>query len=428
METTTSLRKSTLNNAISKKSTFFTPHNVSYLILISIVFTLPIHTQLNSLLIILLCISIFFHKKLKKKASSLLGNQFFYLFVGLYLIQLIGLLYTRDFQDASYKLETKLSLFVFPIVIGLLPKLKTNQIYSIIISFAFSCLLITFYYFFKTTDDFFFGKVKTFPVSTEFLKSISPGIGTVYMGMYNIFAIFSILYILLREWQFIPLGLKVLSIISIIFLYAFVILIGARTALYISFLFVIIYLTYNFSVRKNYDITTILLSIISLALTGYFAYNNDLNNKVTSVFDTKPEYNTLDLRMVQWGCAAKILLNSNNTLFFGVGTGDVQDNMAPCYASQNYNELKNSYNAHNEYIEEALRHGLIGLFIFLSALLIPFYLSIYEHRSYLYFLFLLIFIIWSFTESTLSTQKGAVFYAFFNSLLFFNFIDKRKAK
>ena len=181
-------------------------------------------------------------------------------------------------------------------------------------------------------------------------------------------------------------------------------------------------------VLKNADLTTILLSVVSLTLTGYFAYNNDFNNKVTSVFDTKPEYNALDLRMVQWGCAAKILLNSNNTLFFGVGTGDVQDSMAPCYASQNYSELKNSYNAHNEFIEEALRHGLIGLFIFLSALLIPFYLSIYEHRSYLYFLFLLIFIIWSFTESTLSTQKGAVFYAFFNSLLFFNFIDKRKAK
>jgi O-antigen ligase len=246
--------------------------------------------------------------------------------------------------------------------------------------------------------------------------------------MYNIFAIFSVSYILLKEWVYIPALLKVCSIICIIILYAFVILIGARTALYISFLFVLIYLSYNFYVRKNFDITTILLSTVALVLTGYFAYKNGINNKVTSVFDTIPEYNTLDLRMVQWGCAAKILLNSNTSLFFGVGTGDVQDHIGACYVSQNYSSLQHSFNAHNEYIEEALRHGLIGLFVFLSVLLIPFYLSIYERRSYLYFLFLLIFIIWSFTESTLSTQKGTVFYAFFNSLLFFHFVNKRETK
>lgn len=425
MEIKTSHKESFLNSILSKNNRQF---NISYLFLVLIAFTLPYQIHLNSIFIIGLCVSLFLHKKLKRKFLILLDNQFFYLFIGLYLIQVAGLIYTSNFTDASYKLETKLSLLIFPITIGLLPRLNTRQIYVIIISFAFSCLLATFYYFFKTTDGFFFGTQTTFPKPTEFLKSISPMIGTVYMGMYNIFAIFSILYVLLKEWKLIPTGLKIFSIACILCLYAFVVLIGARTALYISFLFVIIYLIYNFLIRKNRDFLTIALSVMSLTLTGYCAYNNDVNNTVTSVFDTKPEYNTLNLRMVQWGCAAKILLSSNNTLFFGVGTGDAQDHIGNCYVNQNYGNLKDSFNAHNEYIEEALRHGLIGLFIFLSALLIPFYLSIYERRSYLYFLFLLIFIIWSFTESTLSTQKGAVFYAFFNALLFFNFINKRKTK
>lgn len=401
--------------------------NTSFIFLNLIAFTLPLHTHLNSIFIIALCICLFFPKRLKKRFLNLLDNQFFYLFIGLYIIQLIGLAYTNDFQDAFYKLETKLSILIFPFAIGLMPKLNNKQVYTIITSFAFSCLLITFYYFFKTTDDFYFGNSSTFPASTEFLKSISPGIGSVYMGMYNIFAIFSILYILLKEWQYVPLGLKILAIVSITILYAFAILIGARTSLYISFVFVIIYISYNFYNRKNYDGKTIVLSIVSLAITSFFAYNNDLHSKITSQLDTKQE-NTRNLRMVQWGCAAKVLLKNNNILFFGVGTGDVQDNIGPCYVSQGYGQFKDSFNTHNEYMEEALRHGLIGLFIFLSALLIPFYLSIYERRSYLYFLFLLIFIIWSFTESTLSTQKGTVFYAFFNSLLFFNIIDKRKTK
>ena len=400
-------------------------NNISFFLLGCIAFTLPVDVRLNSLFIIILCINALFYKRLKRRFSVLLDNQFFYLFTGVYIIQIIGLIYTKDFTDAFFKLETKLSLLIFPLVIGLMPKLNKKQIYVIMISFAFSCLFTTFYYFFKTTDSFFFGNEATFPSSTKFLKNISPGIGTVYMGMYNTFAIFSILYILLREWKYIPFGLKFLSIISFTLLYAFIVLIGVRTASYISFLFMVIYLSYNFFTRKNYDVTTIFLSIISLTITGYFAYNNDVNSKYTSVFNDKSKYHALDLRMVQWGCAAKILLNSNKTLFIGVGTGGVQNHIGHCYVNQNYGNLKDSFNAHNEYIEESLRHGLIGLFLFLSALLIPFYLSINERKSYLYFLFLLIFIIWSFTESTLSTQKGTVFYAFFNSLLFFNFIHKK---
>lgn len=423
MTYTTFVKEALPDNILIKKNPSF---NISYVLLILVVFTLPIHTHLNSLFIIGLCISIFFHKRLKKRLANLLDNQFFYLFIGLYLIQLIGLLYTSNFHDASYKLETKLSLFIFPIVLGLLPKLSNTQIHVVIASFALSCLFATIYYFFNTAEDFLFGQASSFPEAPAFLKSISP-IGTVYVGMYNVFAIFSILYILLKDWKSIHILLKLLSIAGIITLYTFVILIGARTALYISFLFVIIYLSYNFYTRKNFNITTILLSLIALICTGYFAYSNDLKNNVTSTLDIKSN-NVLNLRMVQWGCAAKILLNNNTTLFFGVGTGDVQDNIGACYVSQNYGNLKDSFNAHNEYIEEALRHGLVGLFVFLSSLLIPFYLSIYERRSYLYFLFLLIFIIWSFTESTLSTQKGAVFYAFFNSLLFFHFVNKRKAK
>ncbi len=423
--------KITSNTFINIKSSLFfknsLQYHISYFLLVCIAFTLPLHTQLNSILIISFCLSLFFQKKLKKRFANLLDNQFFYLFISLYLIQLIGLIYTTNFHDALYKLETKLSLLILPIALGVLPKLNNKQIHIIVASFALSCLLTTFYYFIITTQAFWLGQAPSFPESAVFLKNISP-IGTVYVGMYNIFAIFSILYILLKDWKPTPIFLKVFSIVGILVLYAFVILIGARTALYISFLFVVIYLAYNFYTRQNYHLSTILLAIVSLTITGYFAYKNDINNKVTSVFDAKPEYNTLDLRMVQWGCAAKILLDSNHSLFFGVGTGDVQKHIGDCYVNQNYGSLKDSFNAHNEYIEEALRHGLIGLFVFLSALLIPFYLSIYERRSYLYFLFLLIFIIWSFTESTLSTQKGTVFYAFFNSLLFFHFVNKHKTK
>ncbi|MDQ4138889.1 MAG: hypothetical protein M3142_00040, partial [Bacteroidota bacterium] len=86
-----------------------------------------------------------------------------------------------------------------------------------------------------------------------------------------------------------------------------------------------------------------------------------------------------------------------------------------------------NYNTHNEYLEEALRHGIIGLTLLMLAFLFPVVLSI-KHRNFLYFLFLITFMIACLSEVFLNRQKGVIFYAFFNALLFMYTMNKQSEK
>ena len=104
---------------------------------------------------------------------------------------------------------------------------------------------------------------------------------------------------------------------------------------------------------------------------------------------------------------------------FGVGTGDV-----PQAFSQTYDEicspLKEEYRfrAHNQYLSIMVAFGVVGLLLFLVALLFP-WLSGKKNRTYLYTVFLCIMLLSMLPEDTLETQAGALMFAFFTSFLLF---------
>ena len=70
------------------------------------------------------------------------------------------------------------------------------------------------------------------------------------------------------------------------------------------------------------------------------------------------------LRELNWDCSKKII---NNNPLFGVGTGDVQDELQKCYTENNYYQLtyweNTKYNAHNQFLETTIGQGIIGLFL-----------------------------------------------------------------
>lgn len=109
---------------------------------------------------------------------------------------------------------------------------------------------------------------------------------------------------------------------------------------------------------------------------------------------------------------------------FGVGTGDV-----PTAFAQTYDEIQSPlnqefrYRAHNQYLAITVAFGLVGLALFLLALLYP-YFSSKKNRHYLYTIFLCIMLLSMFPEDTLETQAGASLFAFFDALLLFSYPTK----
>src|SRR5690606_39362988 len=68
-----------------------------------------------------------------------------------------------------------------------------------------------------------------------------------------------------------------------------------------------------------------------------------------------------------WHCATKLI---SNHLFTGVGADKVQEKLNTCYATYTYESYEDftqvTYNTHNQYFDQLLKFGLVGLGIFRS--------------------------------------------------------------
>lgn len=110
--------------------------------------------------------------------------------------------------------------------------------------------------------------------------------------------------------------------------------------------------------------------------------------------------------------------------FIGFGAGSVQNELnKKYYESKNFSFVKESYNAHNQYIQIVLTIGYIGIFFFLMAMI---YLTINLHFNKNYFgvATLLYFYILFNTESYLQRQNGIFFFSLIMSLIIFSNKDK----
>jgi O-antigen ligase len=124
-----------------------------------------------------------------------------------------------------------------------------------------------------------------------------------------------------------------------------------------------------------------------------------------------------DDRFVIWNSANKIL---KQNLVFGVGTGDIQDELNKEYLrTGNIKLAQANTNAHNQYMEIILENGLIGLILFLSLFAMMFYISITE-KNILYMMFLLIVFFSFIFETMLNRLAGVSFFALFSFLLIHN--------
>jgi hypothetical protein len=115
--------------------------------------------------------------------------------------------------------------------------------------------------------------------------------------------------------------------------------------------------------------------------------------------------------------AAEFIIRNN--LFFGVGTGDVQDEFDDYYSNID-KQIKPEYRrrAHNQYLTFIVTFGLVGFLLSIIGMFLPVFLS-KNWKNYLFISFALIGFISMLNEDTLETQTGVSFFTFFYSILLF---------
>ncbi|GAB4131634.1 MAG: hypothetical protein Fur0041_02250 [Bacteroidia bacterium] len=130
-----------------------------------------------------------------------------------------------------------------------------------------------------------------------------------------------------------------------------------------------------------------------------------------------PSGNSVAMRLQ---LAHTALAHIKNNPWSGLGTGGQRSANEQYYATHaaKLDEEFSWLHAHNQFLSVAATLGIPALLFFIFTLIYPPF-RMNRWGSYLYLAFLFVVLLSFFTDDTLETQQGVMFYAFFNSFLLF---------
>lgn len=351
-------------------------------------------------------------------------NDFFFtsLFVVMFLLYLIGLLYTSNYTYGLTDVFLKIPFIFFPLMFSSVGNdliQETNRkkallVFALSVNFIavylLGCAMAEFWQF-KDTKVFYYGYLA---------GSQHPS----YLAMYVVFSISILLIYFVEGFNSLKLPYRILIFSGIIFQFVFVILLSSRAGVISLIMVFVVSAVYMLTEQRRYARGSIFL--LTFMLFFYLCYEAfprsfgrlEHTGAVLSgpVQDKTTEDGTAQ-RLLIWDASISII---KENLLFGVGTGDVKDELMLEYKKRGMDStLKGRKNAHNQYLQTFVSIGLAGFISLMLLFLIPGLYAI-RRRDLLYFLFLAIVGMNLLFESMFERQAGVLFYTFFNAYLFFS--------
>ena len=339
----------------------------------------------------------------------------------LWLIPFIQLILTSSLADYWPKIETKLSIILIPLIILISLDLNKEILLKLLKLFLFGsilsciiCIINASFSFFISANynSFFYQELSIFHHPSYFSMYLNFSIGLLYINFIKPIESFNIK--------------RKLSLFLIIFLTLMTLLVSSKngwaTNIFLhSFFLVLFFKNKKFNIEY---LSFIVLIIISLSLIKQIPSlkwrAKEFTKNITN--SSRSSTSSTIARIIAWESAFE-LIKKRPLLGYGEGLSKIELNKI--YLKKGHTSILN-LNAHNQFIQHQLDHGIIGTIFLLFFTIIMWFFSLIV-KDYLYTLFLTIVIINFMTESILETQSGIVFFALFNTLFFFNWIDRKRA-
>ena len=377
--------------------------------------------------ILLGALSSFFVYGIITKNIIISANKLKWIFVfsAFYFIYIVSLLYSENMDFGLKKIELQSILFVTPLIIissrELLNKKDILRIiqYNIIASVFFVCISFVLaaknYFTMESVGSSFFMErnLSTAFVDLHFLE----------LALLISFNIVSLVYLRLNEKDYVFKYLKRYFMVILLLLILFLGLLNSRTALLAAVLTAFIVIFSHDRRAKNYKITLIAFTAITMLFMGNYTLNKAFKGKINEALNIDVTYSESKnwggrgIRTLIWKCATNVL---EDNLWLGVGVGDQQDELTLCYKKYRYGPLlykERNFNAHNIFFQSLLKAGLLGFLFYFISLIYPVYFS-FKKKNNFYIAFIFIFILNGTTESLLQVNFGVTFFSFFNAILF----------
>jgi O-antigen ligase len=392
--------------------------NYNYVLCILFVlysFFLPFRNNISSVIsVLILLLYIFNYRELKSKFLLFLGNRFAVLFSLLYVVHLIGLIYTSNLKFALTDLEIKLPLLFFPIIITSDWIVLRKHLNTLLFSFIIGCLGASTI----SITNSLFDYLRTNDLDSFFYDRVSFLMHSSYYAMYLCFAIIISIYLFRQTNNKVRYFLPFLILLFL----TNIILLSSRAGLLmlaITFLMSLLFIIYKRKFRYLIIVSFVLFSSV------YIVYNfapatmqriEILNPLSMLKSDTSKvdDINNRDTRLVLAEMSF-VIISSNPIL--GVGTGDVKDALINQYKINNFKlGITQKLNSHNQYLQFLVTFGIVGFLIFIISMYYPFIFQL-KIKNWLFIYFIVLVSINFLFESILETKAGVEFYAFFSILI-----------
>ncbi|MCC7231738.1 MAG: O-antigen ligase family protein [Bacteroidia bacterium] len=356
-------------------------------------------------------------RNLLRKIKRIFSDRMLLLFSAFYLVHIVGMLYTPNYEYGLRDLQTKLPFLLFPII---LPSFKLNKEtwYRLLKVFIAGVLFASVICLARAAGLYYQdGQAMHFNyVNLSFF--LHPTYFSMYINL-------SVLILVRMYFSGNTTRQNITAGILIIFLFVVLQLLSARTALVVAYLTtVLLFLVSNKPVlRKRRIIITFLTGLIIISATQIYLLNvtnrfiqveKVMNTELAGRNESGPEPaetpNSANLRPHVWKSALEIIRDHP---LFGVGTGDIREVMTSYFQRDQFQYgLSHYLNPHNQYLHTTVILGIVGLAFLCFYLVVPLALSI-RKKNGLFAAFIFILILNGLTESILEVQKGVLFASFF---------------
>ena len=363
------------------------------------------------------------------KKRKLEINYLFLLNASLFVVYFISLTYSDNFKEGISKLETTLSLFIFPIGFLLLTanKKAINNIveYGNIFKYTFiaSSFLLSILIFMLS---FNYGDYITQKVNiNRFVYDLSEGFlwmrdHPIYLSIYLSISLFLIAELFNQSKRKHQIMLLLVGIFEVI-----VVFILSRKGVIISLL--LSFLIFSLMKIKNKKKVLIYFFIFMTAIIflgqNYFP---DTAKRFREVLDTKSydkvvSYSSTSIRHGIYKCSFEKIKES---WLFGYGIGDAGDELRKCYQGKSEVLYIGNFNSHNQYLGIILRVGVFGLLLFIMSIILNL-IFLYNRKDYSAFSIILLLVFVMLTENIMDRQNGVILFSLLiNYFIYRNLILK----
>jgi O-antigen ligase len=339
------------------------------------------------------------------------------LLIILYLLYVIGMIYTSVWEKGLFDLQIKLSFVMFPAIFmfsskNLYSKTGIRTLKFIFVSGAIAGTFVSLGHalYISLTTYFTFDHFMYNELSWSFHPS--------YHAMYLTIAIIILFVHLINQWDEIKTLTKLSIAFIILYFFVFIIFLNSKAGMILAPLSILILLIYLVVSKRKYIlgivalVAVIIVSVFVLNRTPYITSRFVSFFSVISSGQANPSStgDGTSNRVLAWKCAEHVALEN---LPMGVGTGDVRATLNPCYLENGFQEgAELKLNAHNQFLQTTVAIGLPGLITLLLIFIIFIVQGIRKRNVYI-LLFTLVLLGNFLVESMLETQAGVVFITFF---------------